>query len=153
MTDTILIYDIQQNKTYMMHKARANHLCQSYPNRFKYANTPKEKEENKMPALPELLEALPNGSHHVKVIECRTVKSNLYDIQQEEITIITDGTGKKSKMWLSWNSRKKINEAAKAGFVEIDEASQEWHVIIGATFTLVIANNKAVAWVSDKPEG
>jgi hypothetical protein len=152
MNDTILIYDAQQNKTYMMHKARANHLCQSYPQRFKYTQQQQtNKKEENMPALPELLEALPNGSHHVKVIECRTVKSDRYDIQQEEITIVTDN-GKKSKMWLSWNSRKKIDEAAHAGFVKIDEASQEWNVIIGATFTIVVANGKAVAWVSDKTE-
>ena len=93
-----------------------------------------------MPQLPPEVKALSNGLHFCVSIAVETRKGQYGD--QEQVTFMEESTGENTRVWISHNNRKQIEQAHAAGFVEIDEVTQEWHVKLGQRVQLVVAGGK-----------
>lgn len=96
-----------------------------------------------MPQLPKAVQTLSNGMHTLISLETKTTRGEYGD--QEEITCLEEGTqDTMTRVWISHTSRKKIEAAAAAGLVRIDQLSEEWDVVLGARFQAFIAGGKIV---------
>lgn len=103
-----------------------------------------------MPALPTTYEPLSPGMHTVTVISHKSTTSKEYGTQQEEVKLLDVNSNTEHLIWISWGNRKKIDMYAAVGAVKIDEAAQDWQVVDGATFQIVVVAGKVTAAV--KPQ-
>jgi len=147
--DLTKVFDSQQNKTVNMHPKRALFLCTAYSSRFTFANASEklktqnyiEMEKNIMPhALPPESVNIKDGTYNITTIENK-VTNGKYG-EQEEITCITSD-GEKCRVWVSMNSRKSVDAAAKAGIVQINPDTS-WDVILGAQCQMIIVGGKTM---------
>lgn len=162
MTERVKIFDAVQGKYLDVQPKQAARLCTQYPTRFSFANlpgqlvpgieTPNHIEVGRifvMPQLPQETKALENGVHTLIATEVKTTRGAYGE--QEEVICMDEETGENTRVWISHNARKKIMAAQDAGLVSIDPANDEWHVIIGARFCVMIAGGKMVGYSKPKP--
>jgi len=136
------VYDNQLKKILLVNPRYALHLAISYPNRFSYKNsTIQQEKENMSPAIPPEREKLTNGTYNLIAESHQTTKGQYGD--QEEISCINEATGVHTTVWIPHNSRTKILAAidAKLAIMQGDE----WQIMDGSPFRVVVAGGKVVA--------
>ena len=93
------------------------------------------------PAIPPEREKLTNGTYNLIAESHQTTKGQYGD--QEEISCINEATGVHTTVWIPHNSRTKILAAidAKLAIMQGDE----WQIMDGSPFRVVVAGGKVVA--------
>ena len=121
-------------------------LCAKYPSRYecqtKYYN---EKEENKMPTMPEETQykKMTNGLHTLITLTHSTVEGR-YGTQEQVSCLLDEPDANddsvNQRIWISHSSYKKIKMCEAAGIVKIEDG--EWNVIDGVKFRVLVSQGR-----------
>jgi len=148
------VFDGQQGIRLNIAPKLALHLVDCYPSRFTLMIVTRrtlQQEIAKMSPFkrPDEIKALTNGTHILTVVATKTIISQRYNNEQEELTCIEDATGEVTRIWVS-HASKAVDEALAVGIMTaLPDDTVE--VVIGAKFQIVIVNGKKVALMKVEP--
>lgn len=132
-------------RSYEIAKREAQTLINKYPSRY-HMKESHNKEIEKMPQMPAPYRPLPNGICTLITVGTEPHKSRFG--MQEKITCIVETPADWEStqfVYIPHDSYKKVQAGIVAGIIAEDKLTNEWYVLEGARFRVVVQNGKVVS--------